>query len=106
MVVILSPFPRPLFVTPIVEKDFLSGVPLSEARANWHDAEGGGEAEDGDEGASAPSRSNTWLVGRQDCCSLSDCISGVKRGLISLVPSWGESSAFELTEAGGEGGRV
>lgn len=106
LVVILSPLPRPFFAPPIVEKDFLSGVPLSEERVNWHGTEGGGETEDGDERASKPSRSNTWLVGRHCCCSLSDCDSDVKRGLISFLPGCGESSAFELTDAGGEGGRV
>ena len=105
LVVILSPPPRPLFTPPIIEKDLLSGDSLSDERANWRGIEGGGETEDEDDGASTPSRSNTWFIGRHDR-SLSECGSGVKPRLITVARSRGESSVFELTDAGGEGGRV
>ena len=88
-----------------MEKGFLGGGPQSEERVNWRGSDGGGDADDDEEGASTASRSNTWFIGRH-CCSFSDSGSGVERGRIIFLQSWGESSVFELTEAGGDGGRV
>lgn len=63
-------------------------------------------AEGGVGGRATSGKSNTWWVGRHNCCSDSEASEGLIRIFLSiLVAGTGESVLVEPTECGGDGGR-
>jgi hypothetical protein len=51
-------------------------------------------------------RSNTWCVGKQSCCSLSEPESGLMRILSMREVGLGEPALVEPVELGGDGGKL